>query len=215
MGADRAGASLASMLCLTPEKTTCSTCDNIPSLFWPLLRARLPERGPDSCLFCGATGPDGGTFFHGHCYLTWPGRRDFARELVIRISRVLRDAWWSALVHDDGLVAVTATIADWAAENIDPAFAWVPAVHLHETGEHLEIASGAWARWVQGGGAPPGALDRGAFDRARARLVVALPTRDGIAARIDWSSKRQQLLDDRARRTRGAATAEARLRDPR
>ena len=215
MGADRARASLASMLCLTPEKTTCSTCDNTPSLFWPLLRARLPERGPDSCLFCGATGPDGGTFFHGHCYLTWPGRRDFARELVIRISRVLRDAWWSALVHDDGLVAVTATIADWAAENIDPAFAWVPAVHLHETGEHLEIASGAWARWVQGGGAPPGALDRGAFDRARARLVVALPTRDDIAARIDWSSKRQQLLDARARRTRGAATAEARLRDPR
>lgn len=166
---------------------------------WYLLQEMLADTGlGEGCPFCGATRPEDGTYFHTECYLAWPERHDFTRRGVGALTVALRDGLWWALVHDDGLVAVTVSIM-YEAADMGRAVSWLPAIHLYETGEHLDVPRDDWAPWLAAEGAPRDAFDPGAFARARARLRSLLPTAQSIVEHVDWAEKRQQLLADRAR----------------
>lgn len=199
---------MRSVFCLVGEAEPCVVC----SYGWSPLRSLLEEAlGEDrlrgGCVLCREQRPEGGAFLHGRCYLAWEGRRELARRGVEALVTALRDAPQAALVRDDGLVAVTVNIGHPAGGERAPS--WRPALHLYETGEHLEMAAHEWGPWLAQGGAPAGAFDAGAFDRARARLRAVLPTMESIVGLVDWRSKREQLLADAALRAEEVARLEA------
>ncbi|MFT3768433.1 MAG: hypothetical protein QM820_23540 [Minicystis sp.] len=150
----------------------------------------------DDCGVCGVQ-----MVLHRACFEAWPGRADRSRHRVGQVREHAVASAWQAVVLDDDHALVVAHL-DWGLDAAGPGTLCSVSVWLAVSGECVEVPSDEWDSWVAAAEVPT--LDLARFELAaladvRSRLREELPTRDSIAAAIDWHTKSALAREHHAR----------------
>jgi hypothetical protein len=127
---------------------------------------------------------------HWNCYLAWPGRPAFARQLFARLVADAGSLWGRA--HVDERVAVLVFVAE--PHNL--------RLVLAETGRWLSATLADWEQWrtVPEAGSPRcHPVEREALQQALAPVWQRFPIAAALLAGTDWIGSERHLYASSAR----------------
>jgi hypothetical protein len=175
---------------LTGEEPVCAWCGE-------QIDSHVPHRMiGDDCGLCGVQ-----RVLHDACFEAWPGRADYGRHRVRQVRKDAVASAWQAVLLDDAH-AIVVTHLDWGLDAAGPGTPCSVSVWLAVSGECVEVPADEWDSWVAAAEVPT--IDLAPFELAaladvRSRLRAELPTRDSIAAAVDWHTKGALARERRAR----------------
>lgn len=151
----------------------------------------LEERDPLAS-FCDGS-------MHWECYGAWPERAAFAAgyfEFWVENER--HSLFWNKAYLDEGVLVTVNPSAPVES-------AWV---YLKETGSRISVKLEEWDRWVRSAPRRVHEVEMEAVAKVKARLLINVPTRELLVARLDPEAKRAVVEEHEAMKVEHAKEQE-------